>query len=78
MYIAITFPSGLKKADIKPDCKKDDPSDKTNYRPISIIPVIPVLKLLNATYIIEFMNILILYHQNFNGAPEKVSVHSIH
>ena len=78
LYIAITFPNGLKKVDIKPDCKKDDPSDKTKYRTIRITPVIPVLKLLNAAYIIEFMNKLILYHQNFNGAPEKVSVHSIH
>ena len=34
-----TFPDGLKKADIKPVYKKDDPFDKTNYRPISILPV---------------------------------------
>ena len=35
-----TFPNGLKKADIKPVYKKDDPFDKTNYRPISILPVL--------------------------------------
>ena len=34
-----TFPNGLKKADIKPVYKKDDPFDKTNYRPISVSPV---------------------------------------
>ena len=34
-----TFPNGLKKADIKPVYKKDDPFDKTNYRSISILPV---------------------------------------
>ena len=35
-----TFPNGLKKADIIPIYKKDDPFDKTNYRPISILPVL--------------------------------------
>ena len=35
-----TFLNGLKKADIKPVYKKDDPFDKTNYRPISILPVL--------------------------------------
>ena len=35
-----TFPNGLKKADIKPVYKKEDPFDKTNYRPISILPVL--------------------------------------
>ena len=35
-----TFPNGLKKADIKPVYKNDDPSDKTNYRSISILPVL--------------------------------------
>ena len=34
------FPSGFKKADIKPVYKKGDPFDKTNYRPISILPVL--------------------------------------
>ena len=33
-----TFANGLKKADIKPVYKKDDRFDKTNYRPISILP----------------------------------------
>ena len=35
-----TFPNGPKKADIKPIYKKDDPFDKTNYRTISILPVL--------------------------------------
>ena len=38
-----TFPNGLKKADIKSLYKKDDPFDKTNYRPISISPVLSKL-----------------------------------
>ena len=35
-----TFPNALKKADIKPVYKKDDPFNKTNYRPISILPLL--------------------------------------
>ena len=34
------FPNGLKKADVKPVFKKDCPFDKTNYRPIRILPVL--------------------------------------
>ena len=51
---------------------KVDPFDKTNYGPISISPF--YLKLLNAAYMITFMNILILYYQKFNMPSEKVSV----
>ena len=39
-YIDNIFPNGLEKADIKPVYKKDDPFDKTYYRPISILPVL--------------------------------------
>ena len=35
-----TFLDVLKKADIKPVYKKNDPFDKTNYRPISTLPVL--------------------------------------
>ena len=33
-----TFPTGMKYADVTPIHKKDDKTDKTNYRPISILP----------------------------------------
>ena len=34
------FPQNLKLADIIPVYKKNDPLDKTNYRPVSILPVV--------------------------------------
>ena len=33
-----TFPTGMKCADVTPIHKKDDKTDTTNYRPISILP----------------------------------------
>ena len=35
-----TFPNNLKDADVTPVHKKDDRTDKTNYRPVSILPAI--------------------------------------
>ena len=35
-------------------------------------------KLWNTAYLIQFMNILILYYQKFNVASEKVSGRNIH
>ncbi|XP_065667596.1 uncharacterized protein LOC136087900 [Hydra vulgaris] len=35
-----TFPSFLKMADVLPCLKKNDPTDKANYRPISILPAL--------------------------------------
>ena len=35
-----TYPNGLTKDDIMPAYKKDNPFDKFNYRPISILPVL--------------------------------------
>ena len=34
------FPDSLKKADITPVYKKDDPTDKVNYRPVSVLPLL--------------------------------------
>ena len=35
-----TFPTALKYADVKPVFKKDDKTNKGNYRPISILPTL--------------------------------------
>ena len=35
-----TFPNNLKDADVTPVHKKEDRTDKTNYRPVSILPAI--------------------------------------
>ena len=37
------FPENLKLADVTPVFKKKDPLDKTNYRPVSVLP--PVSKI---------------------------------
>ena len=34
------FPSSLKLGNITPIFKKDDPLDKSNYRPVSILPLL--------------------------------------
>ena len=57
----VSFPNGLKKADIKPV-----------YTPISIIPVKHVLKFLNAAHIIEFMHILILIIRSSMWLPKRI------
>ena len=35
-----TFPYSLKNANITPVYKKDDPTDKVNYRPVSVLPLL--------------------------------------
>ena len=35
-----TFPNELKNAAISPLCKKKDPRDRSNYRPVSILPLL--------------------------------------
>ena len=40
MYLTKSFPDALKVADIIPVFKKEDPNNKGNYRPISLLPII--------------------------------------
>ena len=35
-----SFPDALKVADVMPVFKKEDPNNKANYRPISLLPII--------------------------------------
>ena len=35
-----SFPDNLKLANIKPVHKKDEPTDKESYRPVSVLPLI--------------------------------------
>jgi hypothetical protein len=36
------FPDSLKKAQVTPLHKKNDPLSKTNYRPVSVLPVFSI------------------------------------
>ena len=36
-----SFPNNLKLADVTPEFKKEDTSLLKNYRPISVLPVVP-------------------------------------
>ena len=38
-----TFPDSLKLADITPIFEKKDPVSKTNYRPVSVLPIVSKL-----------------------------------
>ena len=38
-----TFPDALKLADVVPVYKKEDPLDKKNYRPVSVLPCLSKL-----------------------------------
>ena len=71
-----TFPNGLKKADIIPATRKMILLIKLIIDPL--VFYLFYLNLLNAVYMIRFMNILILYYRKFNVASEKVSVRNIH
>ena len=66
------FPSSLKLADVTPTYKKDDRTDKTNYRPISILPAISkVFEHSMYDHIFEYINkylspYLCGFHKGYN------------
>ena len=71
-----TFPNGPKNIDTTPVYKKGDPSDKTNYRPISILPVLSkAFERCLYDQIYEYWYYII---KSYNVGSENVSVHSIH
>ena len=55
--------------------KRGSRSSKTNYRPVSILPVIS--KSLKTLSVSSFTASLIIYCQSVNVVSEKVSVHNI-
>ena len=70
------FPDELKIADIVPVFKKEDPNDKTNYRPISLLPLIS--KIFEKVLYQQIKIVLIrLYPQN-SVDLEKDIQHKMH
>ena len=67
--ISCKFLSILKLADVKPVHKKASRLEKTNYRPVSLLP--NILKFLTDAYIDKFRNTLKLCYQNFNVVSGK-------
>ena len=47
-----TFPSAFKKAKVTALCKKDSPTDRGKYRPISVLPILskPLERHVSVTY----------------------------
>ena len=72
--IAATFPSNMKYADVSLVHKKDDYSNKKNYRPVSLLPL--CLKYLNTFRVITFILILRNISQHDFVDLERTIVHS--
>ena len=67
------FPSGLMESVITPIDEKDNPFDKTNYRPISTVFYKFYQKFLGDVYTTKYMITLIIYYRIYNVASAKVS-----
>lgn len=67
-----TFPSHLKYAEVSPIFKKDDPLDKNNYRPVSVLTSLSkvfeslVCDQLNDHFLDIFHNTVSAYRKNFS------------
>ena len=70
------FPCDLKYANVTPTYKKDDCTNKENYRPISILPSISKIfeRILSHQMISYVNNIISPYHLDF----EKAITHNMH
>ena len=54
------FPDSLKNADITPVYKKDDPTGKVNYRPVSVLPLLTkIFKRVIYNQLGEYMNLFL-------------------
>ena len=53
------FPDSLKNATITPVYEKDDPTDKVNYRPVSVLPLLS--KIFEKVIYIRYWNIWIYF-----------------
>ena len=71
------FPDSLKLSEIIPIHKKDDPTDKTNFRPISILPLLSKVfeKIMYDQlyeYIEKFLNMLLCGFQKNHSAQHAL------
>ena len=74
------FPQNLKLTDITPVYKKNDPLDKTNYRPVSVLPLVSkvferiMLKQIN-DFIVSFLSPYSCgYRKGFNTQPASLTL----
>ena len=78
--IYFEFPNELKKADVTPIFKKDDPTKTKNYRPVSVLPVVSkVFERIMHNQISEYINQLLSpylrsYRQGFSTHQALVSL----
>ena len=67
------FPNEMKKTDVTPVFKKDDPTKAKNYRPVSVLSF--VSKVFER---IMYANILISFYRHTCEAIDKVLAHNKH
>ena len=70
-----TFPTGMKYTKVTPSHKKDDKTDKENYRPISILPNLSIVfERIMYNQIYQYFQILF---SKFQSGFRKGLMHSI-
>ena len=62
----------FKTVEVIPTCTKGKPTEKTNYKPISILSI--YLKFMKHLSIIIWVIILMMFYQNFSTASENFLV----
>ena len=70
-----TFPTGMKYTKVTPSHKKDDKTDKENYRPISVLPNLSIVfERIMYNQIYQYFQILF---SKFQSGFRKGLMHSI-